>query len=203
MAEIKSTMEMVMARAARMCEEAAGGDENNEEARRAGMKAGGEFVAGGAVDVSALMGKYQGQAAEACRQGVISSFMRNINLPRHEEDGGTPAWEGALSGIMALGGQDDRAELGAITSEIRNILARYLDHKKQLRRQLEENFALQTEQLQQNLARQTGMQMNITPAQHPEFQKEWQKVMEQMNDQYLNALEQYKDAIYKILAVDR
>jgi CRISPR/Cas system CSM-associated protein Csm2 small subunit len=128
--------------------------------------------------------------------------MRNINLPRHEDDG-TPAWEGALSGIMALASRDTRAELGGITGEIRNILARYQDHKKQLRQQLEENFALQTAQLQQNLAQQTGMQMKISPAQHPEFQKEWQKVMEQMNDQYLNALEQYKDAIYKILAVDR
>ncbi len=202
MAEIKSTMEMVMARAARMCEEAAGGDDNNEEARRAGMKAGGEFVASRAVDLSAMLGKYQGPAAEAFRQGLTSSFMRNINLPRHEDDG-TPAWEGALSGIMALASRDTRAELGGITGEIRNILARYQDHKKQLRQQLEENFALQTAQLQQNLAQQTGMQMKISPAQHPEFQKEWQKVMEQMNDQYLNALEQYKDAIYKILAVDR
>ncbi len=200
MAEIKSTMEMVMARAARMCEGAADGDDN-EEAQRAGMKAGGEFVAGGAVDLAALMSTYQGAAAEAFRQGLISSFMRNINLPRHEDDG-TPAWEGALSGIIALA-QDTRTELGGITGEIRNILARYQDHKKQLRQQLEDNFAAQTSQLQQNLAQQTGMQMNISPAQHPEFQKEWQKVMEQMNDQYLNALEQYKDAIYKILAVDR
>ncbi len=202
MAEIKSTMEMVMARAARMCEEAAEGD-NNEDARRAGMRAGAEFVAGKAVDLTALMGRYQAPAGEAFRQGLTSSFMRNINLPRHEEEDGTPAWEGALSGIMALSGQETKAELGGITGEIRNILARYLDHKKQLRQQLEENFAMQTAQLQQNLAQQTGMQMNITPAQHPEFQKEWQKVMEQMNDQYLSALEQYKDAIYKILTVDR
>ncbi len=202
MAEIKSTMEMVMARAARMCEEAADGDDN-EEARRAGMKAGGEFVAGGAVDLAALLGTYQGAAGEAFRQGLTSSFMRNINLPRHEEDGSTPAWEGALSGIMALTTQDTKAELGGITGEVRNILARYQDHKKQLHQQLEDNFALQAAQLQQNLAQQTGMQMKISPAQHPEFQKEWQKVMEQLNDQYLNALEQYKDAIYKLLGVDK
>ncbi len=200
MAEIKSTMEMVMARAARMCEEAADGNDN-EEARRAGMKAGGEFVAGEAVDLAALTGTYQGAAGEAFRQGLTSSFMRNINLPRHEDDG-TPAWEGALSGIMALAGRDTRAKLGGITGEIRNILTRYQDHKKQLRQQLEDNFAMQAAQLQQNLAQQTGMQMKISPAQHPEFQKEWQKTLEQMNDQYLNALEQYKDAIYKILAID-
>ncbi len=201
MAEIKSTMEMVMARAARMCEEAVDGDDN-EEARRAGMKAGGEFVDGGAVDLAALMSTYQGAAEEAFRQGLISSFMRNINLPRHEEDS-TPAWEGALSGLMALSSQETRAELGGLTGEIRNILARYQDHKKQLRQQLEDNFAMQTAQLQQNLAQQTGMQMKISPAQHPEFQKEWQKVMDQLNDQYLNALEQYKDAVYKLLGVDK
>ncbi|VAW41260.1 hypothetical protein MNBD_DELTA03-1052 [hydrothermal vent metagenome] len=202
MAEIKSTMEMVMARAARMCAEAADGDDN-EDARRAGMRAGGEFIAGKAVDLNALMDKYQGPAGEAFRQGLASSFMRNINLPRHAEEDGIPAWEGALSGIMTLAAPESRAELGGITGEIRNILARYLDHKKQLRQQLEDNFAMQTAQLQQNLAQQTGMQMNISPAQHPEFQKEWQKVMEQMNDQYLNALEQYKDAIYKILAINK
>ena len=85
--------------------------------------------------------------------------------------------------------------LGQILSEIDSILGQYRTHRQQVRKQLEEAFTGQTAQLQADLARQTGMRMELTPAQHPKFQEELQRHYDQLNDQYRAALDQYKSAI--------
>jgi len=196
MAEIKSTMEMVMARAAKMCAEAKESD-LTEGALHAGMKAGADFLNGREIDLAALLKQYQGPELEQCCKGLLQSFMRQLNLPRDDSQ----PWEGALRGMMELAKlwpTDITTRLSSLAAEIRNILSRYFEHKQQLRKQLEDNFATQAAQLQQTLAQQIGMQMKISPSQHPKFQEEWQKVLAQMDDQYLNALKQYKDAINQL-----
>lgn len=187
---------MVMARAAKMCAEVKDSG-IDDEAMHVGMKAGADFLNNADVDLAELFKKYQGQELELFSKGLLQSFMRQISLPRDE---GQP-WEGALRGIIELARlwpTDISSNLNSLAAEIRNILSRYFEHKQQLRKQLEDNFAMQAAQLQQALAQQTGMQMKISPSQHPKFQEEWQKVVAQMDDQYLNALQQYKDAINQL-----
>lgn len=201
MAQIKSTMEMVMARAERLCAEAAS-DTNTDTIQR-GMKVGAAFLLGEGVDLGQTIQQLPSTEMIPFCQGLIRTFFRHIALPREE---GQP-WEGALTGILALAqampksAGVDLSQLSGLISEIRSILGRYLQHRQQLEKQLEENFALQTAHLQQSLAQQTGMKMKLTPRQHPKFNEEWQRVQAQLNDQYLNALEQYKGAISSLLTL--
>ncbi|MDA8160209.1 MAG: hypothetical protein M0T76_05755 [Desulfobacteraceae bacterium] len=199
MAQIKSTMEMVLARADRLCAEAETAS-SDDDLRRRGMKIGAALMNGEAVDLAAAIRQCPPPALPPLAQGLLDILFRNLVLPREE---GQP-WEAALHGIVELAKalpQADKAQLSGLVAEVRSILSRYLQHRQQLEKQLEEGFALQTAQLQQSLAQQTGMKMKISPRQHPKFQEEWQRVQAQLNDQYLAALDQYKEAISGLLGL--
>ena len=199
MAQIKSTMEMVLARADRLCAETEPAS-SDDDLRRRGMKIGAALMNGEAVDLAAAIRQCPPPALTPLAQGLLDILFRNLVLPREE---GQP-WEAALHGIMELAKalpQADSAQLSGLVAEVRSILSRYLQHRQQLEKQLEEGFALQTAQLQQSLAQQTGMKMKISPRQHPKFQEEWQRVQAQLNDQYLAALDQYKEAINGLLGL--
>jgi len=194
MAQIKSTLEMVLERAERLCAEAV--ESSHEEMTQRGMKCAAAVLNGEAVDLAAAMTPLSAAEVTQFCQGMLRTFFRHVALPREE---GQP-WEGALLGILEMakvvpGAAGEMEQLSGLLAEIRSILGRYLEHRKQLEKQLEENFAMQTAHLQQTMAQQTGMKMKLTPRQHPKFNEEWQRVQAQLNDQYLNALEQYKGAI--------
>jgi len=194
MAQIKSTLEMVLARADRLCAEAS--DSFNDDMLQRGMKLGASLLNGEAVDFAAALNELSPLETTQFCQGLLRTFFRYIALPRQD---GQP-WEGALHGILEMAKVLPSAavnmdQLVGLLAEIRSILGRYLQHRQQLEKQLEENFAMQTAHLQQTMAQQTGMKMKLTPRQHPKFNEEWQRVQAQLNDQYLSALEQYKSAI--------
>ena len=77
--------------------------------------------------------------------------------------------------------------------EINNILSRYHEHRLQVQTQLEEAFTAQAAQMQQHAG-------SMSPAQHPKFNEELQKHFDQLNEQYTNALTQYKQAISQFFA---
>ncbi len=194
MAQIKSTLEMVLARADRLCAEAPA--DANEDMLQLGMKLGASLVNGETVDLSAPFSQCSPAGSIQFCQGLLRTFFRHIVLPRQE---GQP-WEGALHGLLEMAKAmpsvvANMEQLVGLTGEIRSILGRYLQHRQQLEKQLEETFAMQTAHLEQSMAQQTGMKMKITPRQHPKFNEEWQRVQAQLNEQYLNALDQYKTAI--------
>jgi hypothetical protein len=191
MAEIRSTLDMVMERAAKLCDTA---DSMSEilDCSQDGMRAGAEYLQNKDIDISKKITAISADGQPSFIKGMLDIFSRNLVLPRDEEIKG----EDSLAGIQKLGeacGKDEN--LANLINEIRTIMSRYIDHKKQLRGQLEENFASQMGQMEDNLTQQTGIDMKLEPSQHPQFAKEWQNVTISLNEQYGNALEQYKTAI--------
>jgi hypothetical protein len=193
MAEIKSTMDMVMERAARMAADAetAGG----EELAQAGMRAAAAYLRGEAIDLGAQLAAQPATVLDAWRRGVVQALLRNIFLPREAEQ--QKGAELAMNGLVQVG--QGRGELLALFGEMKKILDQYLQHRHQLKEQLEGHFAQQMGQMEAALAQQTGMAMKLKPSQHPKFQEEWQKILTQLNDQYGNALTQYKQQVEQYL----
>jgi len=194
MGQIKSTMEMVLARAERLCSEV--DIDPAEDVIQRGMKLGAAVLSGQVVDLDEALRSLAPVDTQNFVQGLLRTFYRHIQLPREE---GHP-WEGALAGLQRLAqalslSGDAQDQLSGVLNELRSILGRYLQHRQQLEKQLEEGFSMQAAQLQQSLAQQTGMKMKISPRQHPKFAEEWQRVQAQLNDQYGNALEHYKTSI--------
>ncbi|MEN8140037.1 MAG: DUF6657 family protein [Thermodesulfobacteriota bacterium] len=193
MAEIRSTMEMVLERAARL--EAEAGDAlAQEEKIQDGMRLAARYLADEELDMDQALSNRESGELALILQGAVQSFMRNIVLPREDEP--SPLLEKALQGLLLLG---QSPETLAGLGEIKTIIEQYLQHKKQLMEQLEMQFAQQMGMMEDNLSQQTGVKMDLKPSQHPKFAEEWQKVMVQLNEQYGQALEQQKTFIQQSL----
>ncbi len=194
MAQIRSTMEMVLERAARLEAETQGTESlSKEEKSREGMRLAAQYLRGEEVDLAALLTKPPAEKTLLV-QGALTALLRNITLPREEED--RAGADKAMQGMLQLG-QDPQMQ--AVLVEMKKLLDNYLQHKTDLRSQLEKQFAQQIEMLEQSMAQKTGGQVKLEPSQHPKFAEEWQKVMVQLNEQYGNALDQQKSYIQELL----
>lgn len=190
MAEIKSTLDMVMERAARMG--AASKEEiSQEDAVKKGMRLAAAFLRGEEVNLSQALTQQNEKEQRFVRKGVVQTLMRNIVLPRENEQ--QELAEKAMHGLVEV--SQSSGEMLRVLGDMKKILDQYLQHRIQLRDQLESQFSQQMEMMEQNLAQQTGVAMKLEPSQHPKFQEEWQRVQTELNDQYGRALEQYKGMV--------
>lgn len=198
MAEIKSTMELVMEKLARM-EKAAPDEIQGEEYEKEGMRRAAEYLRGeGAGLEEALAGRNELERLHL-RRGMGRVFLRHILLPRDEEQ--VLSMEKAMAGLLELG--KGRQDLAGMFEDMKNITGRYTQHRKQLRKQLEEAFEGQMAQMERTVAQQTGVSMRLAPAQHPKFQEEWQRLQDDLKEQYGRALDQYKQVIEERLSDGR
>jgi hypothetical protein len=184
---------MVLERAARF-EAEAGDSLSKEEKSREGMRLAAQYMRGEEVDFTTLLTKPAAEQA-LLMEGALTTLLRNISLPREEDD--QAGANRAMGGMLQLG-QDP--QLQAVLGEMKKLLDHYLQHKTQLRGQIEEQFAAQMAKLEQSMGQKTGVQVKLEPTQHPKFVEEWQKVMVQLNEQYGNALDQQKAYIHQLLA---
>ncbi len=190
MAEIRSTLDMVMERAARMAERAVDVPMEQQMEER-GMRLLVEFVNGKHPDLNGLLQAEDPAVQMLVRKGMATGLLRNIVLPRDEDLLKSSA--AALTSILQIAGQD--AEISSVCTELNQILEQYTGHKDQLKQQLSENIRTQ---LAQQLQQQTGEMPDlntIDPTMHPQYQKEWDKAKSDLNDQYAQALEQRKDML--------
>jgi hypothetical protein len=187
MAEIKSTMELVMERAARIGK-ASSEELQNEENRRKGMQLTAEYLDG---KIEKLLNALSGESPTTqmlCRKGMADALVRNIVLARDSLQ--QERVEKALLGIMEIGG--GAGDLASICQELSHIINQYDQHRQQLRQQLEEQVRMQYEQM---LAQQPGMAgagIKIDPTLQPRFKEEWARVESELSSQYNRALEERK-----------
>jgi hypothetical protein len=196
MAEIKSTMDMVLERAARMGS-GASVDLAAEEKVKEGMRLGAGYLRGEAGSLTERISAVSDEAErKALRKGALQALLRNIFLAR--EGGQLQNSDKAMEGLVELG--QGEGEVLRACGEMKKILEGYLQHREHLKRQLEEQFSQQMAMLEKNLAKQTGMSMKLQPAQHPKFQEEWNRLKVELNNQYGRALEQHKQMLASLLA---
>ncbi|MCI5208432.1 MAG: hypothetical protein D3910_06470 [Candidatus Electrothrix sp. ATG2] len=191
MAEIKSTMELVMERAARMGR-ASDEDLQQEDKRKSGMKLAADFLDNKIDSLMTTLAEQPQEEQVTIRSGMVDTLLRNIFL--HRDEVGKERTEKATQGIREISG--NAGEVGNICAEMQNILGQYNQHREQLRQQLEDQIRMQYEQV---LAQQGGMQQagggNIEHALEAKVNEELGKMEAELTDQYNQALEQYREAI--------
>jgi Family of unknown function (DUF6657) len=195
MAEIKSTMEKVLERAAQMAA-AAGDGANTEDLDRLGMRMAAEYLSKSEENLLKTLQKQPAENQMAIRAGMARTLLRNIVLPRDKDlvETGTKA----LQGLVELG-QSSR-DISSICSEIQKILGQYNQHKEQLKQQLDQAIRAQLEQKMGNRGEKLSGQVSINPAMHPQYQEEWARMQSDLNNQYNQALDQRKNMIQQRLA---
>jgi len=194
MAEIKSTMDLVMEKLARMeLDEAP--ELDDEELAKEGMRLAAEFLRGERDNLANVLEDREDKKRPALIRGMVEALLRNIVLPRQEDQ--RESSRRAIAGVLSIA--RDSGDIRSMFQDMSNILERYLDHRKQMRTQLEQAFAQQMGHLEEAMAQQTGMSMKLQPSQHPKFQEEWQRVSADLDEQYGRAIEQYKGEIRRRL----
>lgn len=190
MAEIKSTLEMVMERAARMTAEITEPREN-EEAERRGMRTAASFLGGESIDLLSYLKEQPTEEQMDVRSGMIRTLLRNIVLPR--DNSISESSLASLSAIQTLSGNS--AEISSICTELQQILDQYGQHREQAKEQLDDAIRKQLKQKLVEKGQSIDDEMSINPAMHPQYQEEMSRMASELNQQYNQAIEQRRDAI--------
>jgi len=193
MAEIKSTLEKVLERAASMGR-ATQDELATEERVKDGMRMAADYLNGNEVDFSSA--QEQTSNSVLIKRGVVQAFLRNIMLPRYDDPKRT---ERAMQGLLELG--KGSGDLLSIFKDMKGILDHYQQHKKEIRQQVEDAFRQQMEQAMAQQTGQKGLGMKVDPALHPKFQEEWSRIKSDLDSQYNQALDQHKDLVAQRFSV--
>lgn len=189
MAEIRSTLDMVMERAARMAARAEDIPADQEIERR-GMRLVADFLGGKISGLAEILGQEAPSDQMAVRKGMAKALIRNIVLPRDEA-----LMAGSLTaivGLLDLAGP--ASEVNDVCSELKQILEQYSQHKEQIKKQLEDAMRAQLTQKLQQQGISTD-QTAIDPTLHPQFREEWARAKSDLNAQYTQALDQRKEIL--------
>jgi hypothetical protein len=187
MAEIKSTLEKVLERAAAMgraSQEEIQADEQVKE----GMRMAADYLQGKEKDLSQVM-EATG-AAGLVKKGLVQVFLRNIALPRYDD---LQRAERAMQGLLELA--RGSGDLVSVFRDMKGILDHYQQHLKEIRQQVEEAFRQQMEQALSQQTGQKGLGLKVDPALHPKFQEEWSRVKSDLDAQYNKVLQQHKELV--------
>ncbi len=191
MAEIKSTMEMVLERAAKMAAEAPV-ETDQENLTKTGMRLAADFLNGKIDNLQEELLKQPAESQVPMCRGMVQTLLRNIILPRDESGGEEGA--GAIKGILMLAGNG--GEISSICGELQQILGQYGQHKQQSIQQLDEAIRAQLEQQQMAAGKSDGP---VNPTMHPQYREELAKMLTNLNGQYNDALDQRKEMIMERL----
>jgi hypothetical protein len=187
MAEIKSTMDLVMERAARIGK-ASSVDLQQDEARKKGMQLAAEYLEGTVADLVEGMSSEPGDVQTSMRTGMAEGLLRNIFLPRDDTQQGRT--EKAFQGLIELAG--GAGDVASICRELQQILGGYMQHREELRSQLEEQIKMQYQQLLAQQEGAGGEGYQVDPTRQPKFHEEWGRVEAELTSRYNEALEQHK-----------
>lgn len=190
MAEIKSTLEMVMERAARMTAQVADTPQNDDAERR-GMRTAASLLNGESIDLMSYLKEQPSDEQMGVRSGMVRTLLRNIVLPR--EDSISESSLASLTAIQTLSGNS--AEISTICNELEQILNQYGQHREQVKQQLDEAIRNQLKQKLLEQGQSIDDEMSINPAMHPQYQEEFSRMSADLNEQYNQAIEQRRDAI--------
>lgn len=186
---------MVMERAARIAGEHPGALPSDDLIKE-GMRAAASYMRGDEADLAGLVASQPEKQKAEFLKGAAKSLLRSIFLPRDDDQ--LQSAETAMSGLVQLSGGN--SELLAVFGDLKKILDQYMQHRVQAKEQLEAAFSQQMAQMEGALAQQTGMNMKLKPSQHPKFNEEWQRVLDELNGQYGRAVDQHKQLVENYIA---
>lgn len=190
MAEIRSTLDMVMERAARMAAEAED-TPANEDTLRKGMRLAAAYLNNEESDLIQLLESQPAEERMEIRGGIAKTLLRNITLPREENLSEVSLL--SLKSLEELGG--NVSDVSAACAELKQILEQYGQHKVQVKQQFDESILGQLKMKMQEQGMPVDDEKALNPTMHPQYQEEWSRVTADLNNQYNAALDQRKELI--------
>jgi predicted Fe-Mo cluster-binding NifX family protein len=149
------------------------------------------------INIISEVKKYDDKAKQFIVTSVNDILIRNISLPRNEA--ARKINKKAMDGLKAL--KNDKVAVENVFSRMRHILDHYVQEGAKQKKQAYEALKAEFEEkLQQAIRKQTGTsaRMKIDVEKQPQFQEEWQRMQAQIETQYTNLLDEYKQELAAI-----
>jgi hypothetical protein len=151
------------------------------------------------INLLAELAKYKESERKHVTQGVVEVLARSIDLPRN--DASKRINRKAMDGIKLL--KKDKSGVENIYSKFRYVFNHYAQQGEQQRKQAYEQVKVQfAAKLQQAMQQQYGNNVRINPnvnlESHPQFQEEWRRVLTQLEQQYLEHMNEYRKELIEI-----
>ena len=192
MGEIKSSWELAMERTADIKSDKSA--VRNNELKKIGQKIASDYMDSATPkpkDMQTAIKEYKGEEKQVVKRAALEILLSHISLP-HDD-----TYQERLSfveeGLKALLGKDH--QLSSILQQVTQFFSQFLQHQQQLTEQVKQQYEPQLRQKQQNLTRQYGYEIELKPEQDPEYNQLLQRHMQQLEQQYQDALNQVKDQI--------
>lgn len=191
MDEMKSALERAMERADRL------GKASEEDRRKwqylpEGEKLAAEHMKGGS-DLLVELGKYDDDARPHVAEGAQKVLVGSMDLPRN--DVAKARNKKVMEAIKEL--KRDKVGVENVFTKIRRVFNHYEQEGEQQRRQAYEEVKRDVEAKLRQAMQQSGQEapakMNVES--QPQFQQEWRRAESQLDSQYINLLDEYKQEI--------
>lgn len=129
---------------------------------------------------------------------VADILLRNISLPHNEISRKTN--KKSMDGLKSL--KNNKAAVDKVYQHLQHVLDHYLqegaEQKKQAYEQLKQQFEAQIQQMIRKQTGTTNSHVKIDVEKQPQFQEEWQRMQAQMEGQYVQLLDEYKQELAAI-----
>lgn len=188
MAQIKSALEIALARTEGVASDKEG--LKNKELEDRGKKIASEFL-----NDHQDAGKFKkeleassGKEKEIVLKGAREVLLGNFILPAYDDFSG--ALKTLQEGFSVV--YPGSKELPRFFEEVGDFFQQYCDGRKQLIEAIKAQLVPLAKSKSQQLAAQTGMQVELSPEELPEFSRAYRENMAQMTDQYKEALDRIK-----------
>lgn len=150
------------------------------------------------IDLAGEVKQYDEKPRKLVIKTVGGILLKNITLPQNEIARKTT--QKAMEGFKAL--KNNKSAVDKVYQHLQHVLDHYVQEGAEQRKQAYEQLKQQMEaQFQQMLRAQTGTstaRMKIDIEKQPQFQEEWQRVQAQMEGQYLQLIDEYKQELVVI-----
>lgn len=188
MDEMKSALERAMERADRLGK-ASEEDRMKWQYLPEGEKLAAEHMKGGS-DLLVELGKYDDDARPHVAEGAQKVLVGSMDLPRN--DVAKARNKKAMEAIKEL--KRDKVGVENVFTKIRRVFNHYEQEGEQQRRQAYEEVKRDVEAKLRQAMQQSGQEapakMNVES--QPQFQQEWRRAVSQLDSQYINLLDEYK-----------
>jgi len=150
------------------------------------------------INLAAEVKKFDDKARSFIAKSVNEILLRNISLPRNEAVRKTN--KKSMDGLKAL--KNNKAAVDNVYKKMQHVLDHYLkegvDQKKQAYEQLKQDFEAKIQQMIRQQTGTTSARMKIDVEKQPQFQEQWQQMQAQMEGQYTQLLDEYKQELAAI-----
>ncbi|MGB9761147.1 MAG: DUF6657 family protein [Caldimicrobium sp.] len=197
--EIKSTLQIALEKAEKL------GKASKEELeweshKEKALSYVGKFLRGEIPDfkeeitkfIAGLPVKFQRKALKTVVEGLI----KNLVLPREEYH--LKEMEKILEALKSL--LYNIPQLDKLFEETKKLLKEYLLQKETIYQELEKRFAASLSALERAVSEEMGTKVKLSPEAHPQFQEEWRKIKDHLDNEYGRHLEYVKNILLKVVS---